>query len=50
MADRAADVIVVGSGVIGSATAWRLARAGYRVLSVNSPSKALEMLAQELAV
>ncbi len=31
MADRAADVIVVGSGVIGSATAWRLARAGYSV-------------------
>lgn len=31
MAEPAADVIVVGSGVIGSATAWRLARAGYRV-------------------
>lgn len=30
-AERAADVIVVGSGAIGSATAWRLARAGYRV-------------------
>ncbi len=30
-AERAADVIVVGSGVIGSATAWRLARAGLRV-------------------
>jgi sarcosine oxidase len=30
-AERAADVIVVGSGVIGSATAWRLARAGFRV-------------------
>ena len=31
MAERATDVIVVGSGVIGSAAAWRLARAGHRV-------------------
>jgi sarcosine oxidase len=31
MAQGATDVIVVGGGVIGSATAWRLARAGYRV-------------------
>lgn len=31
MAERATDVVVIGSGVIGSATAWRLARAGFRV-------------------
>ena len=30
-AERAVDVIVVGCGAIGSATAWRLARGGYRV-------------------
>ncbi len=30
-AERAADVIVVGGGVMGSAAAWRLARAGQRV-------------------
>jgi sarcosine oxidase len=31
MAERAADVIVVGGGAMGSAAAWRLARAGFRV-------------------
>ena len=31
MTQRATDVIVVGGGAIGSATAWRLARAGYKV-------------------
>lgn len=31
MAERAADVIVVGGGAMGSAAAWRLARSGYRV-------------------
>ena len=30
-AEHAADVIVVGSGVMGAAAAWRLARAGHRV-------------------
>ncbi len=30
-AERAADVIVVGGGAMGSAAAWRLARAGHRV-------------------
>lgn len=30
-AERAADVIVVGGGAMGSAAAWRLARAGFRV-------------------
>ena len=29
--ERAADVIVVGGGAMGSAAAWRLARAGHRV-------------------
>jgi sarcosine oxidase len=31
MAERSTDVIVIGGGAIGSATAWRLARAGQRV-------------------
>jgi sarcosine oxidase len=31
MAERAADVIVIGGGAMGSAAAWRLARAGFRV-------------------
>ena len=31
MAERAADVIVVGGGAMGSAAAWRLARQGHRV-------------------
>ncbi|MFN8592048.1 MAG: N-methyl-L-tryptophan oxidase [Thermomicrobiales bacterium] len=31
MTERAADVIVVGGGVMGAATAWRLAREGQRV-------------------
>ena len=31
MAERAVDVIVVGGGAMGSAAAWRLARAGFRV-------------------
>ena len=30
-AERAVDVIVVGGGAMGSAAAWRLARAGHRV-------------------
>ena len=30
-AERAMDVIVVGGGAMGSAAAWRLARAGHRV-------------------
>ena len=30
-AERATDVIVVGGGAMGAATAWRLARAGHRV-------------------
>jgi sarcosine oxidase len=31
MAERTVDVIVVGGGAMGSAAAWRLARAGHRV-------------------
>src|SRR5688572_29409830 len=30
-AERAVDVIVVGGGAMGSAAAWRLARAGHRI-------------------
>ena len=36
MAQGATDVIVVGGGVIGSATAWRLARAGFRVRAAGA--------------
>ncbi|MCA9877459.1 MAG: N-methyl-L-tryptophan oxidase [Thermomicrobiales bacterium] len=31
MAQRAADVIIVGGGAMGAGAAWRLARAGFRV-------------------
>ena len=34
-AERGADVIVVGAGIIGAAGAWRLAREGYRVSVVD---------------
>ncbi|BEL79748.1 D-amino-acid oxidase [Serratia marcescens] len=34
-AERGADVIVVGAGIIGAACAWRLAREGYRVSVVD---------------
>src|SRR5262245_54654692 len=38
MADAAWDAIVVGSGAGGSAVAWRLVRAGKRVLLVEKGS------------
>ncbi|MEC8156173.1 MAG: FAD-dependent oxidoreductase, partial [SAR324 cluster bacterium] len=33
--NRTADVVIVGAGVIGSATAFELAKRGYKTLNID---------------